>query len=65
MSITAAEAKAVLARLPRDEVETLQRLPPREALVILELHHRFPGSRLESVPESEEPYDPTTADIPY
>lgn len=38
--------KAVLARLSREEKVMLARLPGKEALVIAELHHHFPGAQL-------------------
>ena len=44
--MTEAEIKAVLATLPREEKEMLLRLPPKEAMLIIELHHQLPGSRL-------------------
>lgn len=45
--------KAVLARLPREEKETLMRLPPKEAMVIIEMHHYFPGTyRVEDPPKA-------------
>ena len=45
MSLTESQIKEVLARLPREEKETLVRLPVKEAMVILEMHHYFPGTR--------------------
>lgn len=40
--MTADDFKAMLARLPREEKEMLLRLPPKEAMVIIEFHHTFP-----------------------
>jgi hypothetical protein len=42
--VTETEFKALLARLPREEKEMLLRLPPKEAMVIIELHLTFPGA---------------------
>lgn len=51
--MTNEEIKALLPTLPRAEKEMLLRLPPNEAMLILELHHRFPGTQLiEDAPAS-------------
>lgn len=44
--MTNEEIKALLPTLPRTEKEMLLRLPHDEAMLILELHHQFPGSYL-------------------
>lgn len=40
--MTEEEFKALLPRLTREEKEMLLRLPPKEAMVIIELHLAFP-----------------------
>jgi len=52
--MTEAEMKAVLATLPREEKEMLLRLPPHEAMLIMELHHVFPGVNLQIKPGTHE-----------
>ena len=42
--MTRDEFQALLARLPREEKEMLLRLPPKEAMVIIELHLNFPDA---------------------
>lgn len=44
--MTIAEAKEILGRLSREEKEMLLRLPPHEAMLVLELHRSFPSMRL-------------------
>lgn len=54
MNLTENEVKAVLARLPREEKETMLRLPPNEAMRLVELHHYFPGAHRVDVDPVEE-----------
>lgn len=55
MNLTEEDVKAILARLPREEKEMLLRLPMKETLVILEMHHCFPDSvRVEELPTRED-----------
>jgi hypothetical protein len=42
--VTQQEFRQMLSRLPREEKETLMRLPFNEAMVIAEMHHYFPGA---------------------
>ena len=60
--MTNEEIKAVLLTLPRVEKEMLLRLPYDEAMLILELHHEFPGSHLiEDAPSPQAEFLPTKA----
>lgn len=76
MEMNTADIRAAMDRMLPDELELLKQLTregePREALVLLELFHHFPGIRLQEAEKGEEapaaprkPIDPKTMEIPF
>ena len=42
--MTTAQARAAIARMERDTAKWAATLPPREALLVTQIYHHFPGT---------------------